>query len=229
MGSQATHQHHIIMALITLPNGTETTLREQFIGMPPKKHDPNPDKSEVIQHIIQTLGCDLERARRAFDSIRCADSRVILFDRVGRVWHGAEWLSGSTDENHAKANRRQLQMTKSIDVIKDQLRRLQGDVLKMSSKRRKGGSDEALDLAHQAMASIEEIDGKLTKINRSICDIETAIHPVLGRVPTKDEFNSLLARFETLLARHDSLEHLILYPGASSPDADTSSDSNQPS
>ncbi len=215
------------MALITLPNGTETTLREQFIGMPPKKHDPNPDQSEVIQHIVQTLGCDIERARRAFDSVRCTDSRVILFDRVGRVWHGAEWLSGSTDENHAKANRRQLQMTKSIDVIKEQLRRLQGDVLKMSSKRRKGGSDDALDLAHQAMASIGEIETKLTKISQSIYSIETTIHPMMGRVPTKDEFNSLLARFETLLARHDSLEHLILYPSAS--DADTSSDSTQPS
>lgn len=216
------------MALITLPNGTETTLREQFIGMPPKKHDPNPDKSEVIQHIVQTLGCDVERARRAFDSVRCTDSRVILFDRVGRVWHGAEWLSGSTDENHAKANRRQLQMTKSIDVIKEQLRRLQGDVLKMSSKRRKGGSDEALDLARQAMASIEEIDTKLTKISQHIYEVDTRTHPMMGRVPTKDEFNSLLARFETLLARHDSLEHLILYPSASS-DADTSSDSTQPS
>lgn len=217
------------MALITLPNGTETTLREQFIGMPPKKHSPNPDQSEVIQHIVQTLGCDIERARRAFDSIRCKTSRVIIYDKVSRTWHGAEWISESTESNQISSNRRLVQLVKLTDHLKDQIKGIKDDIASVRSIRRtKAHSDEALDLVHQAMASIGEIDSKLTKISQHICEIDTRTHPMMGRVPTKDEFNSLLARFETLLARHDSLEHLILYPSASS-DADTSSDSTQPS
>ena len=72
-----------------LPNGS--TLRATFREMPPKRHNLNSEKSELLAHIIETVGCGLVEANRAFGSMRNVKSQVLVFDRVQRVWHGCDW------------------------------------------------------------------------------------------------------------------------------------------
>ena len=59
--------------------------------MPPKRHNLNSEKSELLAHIVQTVGCGLVEANRAFGSMRNVKSQVLVFDRVQRVWHGCDW------------------------------------------------------------------------------------------------------------------------------------------
>ena len=72
-----------------LPNGS--TLRATFREMPPKRHNLTLEKSELLAHIVETIGGGLAEANRAFNSMRNVKSQVLVFDRVERVWHGCDW------------------------------------------------------------------------------------------------------------------------------------------
>ena len=72
-----------------LANGT--TLRSEFREMSPKGHHAEVEESEVLSHIAGKLGCDLERASRAFNSMRNPKSRVLVFDAMHRQWKGCDW------------------------------------------------------------------------------------------------------------------------------------------
>ena len=73
-----------------LPNGS--TLRATFRDMPPKRHDMNLEKSELLAYIVQTIGGGVAEANRAFNSMRNVKSQVLVFDRIQRVWHGCDWM-----------------------------------------------------------------------------------------------------------------------------------------
>ena len=60
--------------------------------MPPKTHNSDPEKSELLAHIVQTIGCGMAEANRAFNSMRNVKSQVLVFDRIHRVWHGCDWM-----------------------------------------------------------------------------------------------------------------------------------------
>lgn len=62
-----------------------------FRTMPPKTHNSDPEKSELLAHIVQTIGCGTVEANRAFNSMRNVKSQVLVFDRIHRVWHGCDW------------------------------------------------------------------------------------------------------------------------------------------
>lgn len=72
-----------------LPNGS--TLRATFREMPPKRHNLNLEKSELLAHIIETIGVGVAEANRAFNSMRNVKSQVLVFDQIERVWHGCDW------------------------------------------------------------------------------------------------------------------------------------------
>ena len=52
----------------------------------------NLEKSELLAHIVQTIGCGMAEANRAFNSMRNVKSQVLVFDRIHRVWHGCDWM-----------------------------------------------------------------------------------------------------------------------------------------
>jgi hypothetical protein len=79
-------------------NGKHHTLRGLFSTMEPKQHHPDPTRSQVLANIMQVIGCDLETARRSFNSMRQPKSAVIIFDRHTASWHGCEWVNQSTEE-----------------------------------------------------------------------------------------------------------------------------------
>jgi len=72
-----------------LSNGS--TLRSTFREMPPKRHNLNSEKSELLAYIVETIGGGLVEANRAFGSMRNVKSQVLVFDRTHRVWHGCDW------------------------------------------------------------------------------------------------------------------------------------------
>jgi len=82
-----------------LENGS--THRSMFRLMEPLHHDADPNRSQVLAHIMVNMQCDLGRASRAFNSMRHPKSKVLVFDHVHRMWKGCDWLP--SDENSKDA------------------------------------------------------------------------------------------------------------------------------
>jgi len=112
-----------------LENGT--TLRSQFSEMEPKRHHREMEESELLAHIAGKLGCDLERASRAFDSMRNTKSRVLVFDAVHGQWRGCDWKPAdkAAFEQMLRDDQRALER-KSIHEAKER-RRLESIVEKL--------------------------------------------------------------------------------------------------
>jgi len=68
------------------------TLRQLFRDMPPKSHNMDQSKSDVLAYISQQLNSDMLIAIRAFNSMRNPNSKVLVFDSIERVWMGCDWL-----------------------------------------------------------------------------------------------------------------------------------------
>lgn len=98
-----------------LPNGS--TLRATFREMPPKRHNLNSEKSELLAHIVQTVGCGLVEANRAFGSMRNVKSQVLVFDRVQRVWHGCDWQPSDEEAQKDLESRKFSDMRREIAQI----------------------------------------------------------------------------------------------------------------
>ena len=97
------------------PNGS--TLRATFREMPPKRHNLNSEKSELLAHIVQTVGCGLVEANRAFGSMRNVKSQVLVFDRVQRVWHGCDWQPSDEEAQKDLESRKFSDMRREIAQI----------------------------------------------------------------------------------------------------------------
>ena len=101
-----------------LKNGS--THRSMFRLMPPLHHDADPGRSQVVAHIMENMRCDMGRAVAAFNSMRNAKSRVIVFDHIHRMWKGCDWQP--SDEDSAKG------------MLLSELRALQRRVAAMDSE-----------------------------------------------------------------------------------------------
>lgn len=78
-----------------LENGS--THRSLFRLMPPLHHDADPNRSQVLAHIVENTGWDMGRAIRAFNSMRNPRSKVLVFDTIHRMWKGCDWLPADKD------------------------------------------------------------------------------------------------------------------------------------
>lgn len=78
-----------------LENGS--THRSLFRLMGPLHHDADPNRSQVLAHIMENTGWDLGRAIRAFNSMRHPKSKVLVFDQIHRMWKGCDWVPGDKD------------------------------------------------------------------------------------------------------------------------------------
>lgn len=82
-----------------LENGA--THRSMFRLMEPLHHDADPNRSQVLAHIMANMQCDLGRASRAFNSMRHPKSKVLVFDHVHRMWKGCDWLPENENSKDA--------------------------------------------------------------------------------------------------------------------------------
>ena len=82
-----------------LENGA--THRSMFRLMEPLHHDADPNRSQVLAHIMANMQCNLGRASRAFNSMRHPKSKVLVFDHVHRMWKGCDWLPENENSKDA--------------------------------------------------------------------------------------------------------------------------------
>jgi hypothetical protein len=139
-----------------LPSGK--TPRTMFSQMPPKRHDLDPIKSEVLAYIGQEMGCDLAAAIRAFNSMRHPKCRVLVFDKIERQWKGCEFRPSDAETSELSIIREHRAFERQLAVLKSTVRRLQDDVeglKRKTAKRTKGkrNDDRKADEPHEEQAT----------------------------------------------------------------------------
>lgn len=144
-----------------LENGT--TLRSQFSEMDPKRHHREMEESELLAHIAGRLGCDLERASRAFDSMRNTKSRVLVFDAVHGQWRGCDWKPAdkAAFEQMLRDDQRALER-KSIHEAKTR-RQLEASVEKLLARvqkleNRESNLEETIENLEHLLARVESLE-----------------------------------------------------------------------
>jgi hypothetical protein len=85
--------------------------------MPPKRHNLNSEKSELLAYIVETVGGGLVEANRAFGSMRNVKSQVLVFDRVQRVWHGCDWQPSDEEAQKDLESRKLSDLRREIAQI----------------------------------------------------------------------------------------------------------------
>jgi len=116
-----------------LENGS--TLRSMFRLMPPQRHDADPDRSEVLRHIRENLGCDLGRAIRAFNSMRNKKSMVLTYDMVHRQWRGCDWVPPEDADKVTLLTRTINELKRELAYLKTTVRRHEKEIGLLERKR----------------------------------------------------------------------------------------------
>lgn len=144
-----------------LENGT--TLRSQFSEMEPKRHHREMEESELLAHISGKLGCDLERASRAFDSMRNTKSRVLVYDAVHGQWRGCDWKPAdkAAFEQMLRDDQRALER-KSIHEAKER-RQLEANLEKLLARvqkleKRESNLEETMENLEKLLARVEHLE-----------------------------------------------------------------------
>lgn len=115
------------------------TPRTMFSEMPPKTHDVDTSKSEVLAYICEQMGCDMAKAVRLFNSMRHPKCRVLVFDKVERQWKGCSYRPGDAETSELSMLREHRSLERQVAAVRSELRRLARDVenLKKNSCRKK--------------------------------------------------------------------------------------------
>ena len=136
--------------------------------MPPKRHNLNSEKSELLAHIVETIGGGLVEANRAFGSMRNVKSQVLVFDRTHRVWHGCDWKP-SDEEAQKDLESRKLsdlrreiaQLWKAINALrkgKQRKRKQKADDEKSAQPELEPVADSSIDDLLAKYRSLSETD-----------------------------------------------------------------------
>lgn len=117
-----------------LPTGK--TPRTMFSEMPPKTHDVDTAKSEVLAYICQEMSCDMSQAIRLFNSMRHPKCRVLVFDKIERQWKGCSFRPSDAQTSEVSILREHRSLERQVAAVRSELRRLSKEVetLKKSSK-----------------------------------------------------------------------------------------------
>jgi len=125
-----------------LENGS--THRSMFRLMGPLHHDADPNRSQVLAHIMENTGWDMGRAIKAFNSMRHPKSKVLVFDQIHRMWKGCDWVPQDKDSKD------------SMFIV--ELRTLQRRVAAMDSELRKATKE--IKRLNKKLANLGEQDGE---------------------------------------------------------------------
>lgn len=192
------------MSYITTPDGRTTTLRALFSGMPPKTHHKDPESSEVLAYIREALGCDLDGAIRAFDSMRGRSSKVLIYSRTHATWHGAEWTSEDQKEGERVILRRITKNERRLEETQGEIRRL---------KRTVENIDETLNKLIEQSSSgpdlsklQQEVYNLGIELMRLRMDPESGESKFADREKSVESFRNLYSTTDWLSARLDALE-----------------------
>lgn len=144
-----------------LSNGS--TLRSTFREMPPKRHNLNAEKSELLAYIVEAIGGGLVEANRAFGSMRNVKSQVLVFDRTHRVWHGCDWKPSDEEAQKDLESRKFSDIRREIAQIWKAINALRkGKQRKRKQKENQPASaDPETSSADDLTADLKEIFGNL--------------------------------------------------------------------
>lgn len=148
-----------------LENGA--THRSMFRLMEPLHHDADPNRSQVLAHIMANMQCDLGRASRAFNSMRHPKSKVLVFDHVHRMWKGCDWLPENENSKdamilveHRALERRVIAMDGELKKALKEIKRLNKQMADLYTDAKEMGKSTADDGLEESMAELREIFGK---------------------------------------------------------------------
>jgi hypothetical protein len=112
-----------------------------FSEMPPKTHDVETAKSEVLAYICQEMSCDMSKAVRLFNSMRHPKCRVLVFDKIERQWKGCSFRPSDAETSEVSMLREHRSLERQVAAVRSELRRLAKEVealAKSNKSKRKG-------------------------------------------------------------------------------------------
>jgi hypothetical protein len=115
-----------------LENGA--THRSMFRLMPPLHHDADPNRSQVLAHIAENMQCDMGRAIRAFNSMRHPKSKVLVFDKVHRMWKGCDWLPSHDDSKDAMILVEHRALERRVAAMDSELRKALKEIKRLNKQ-----------------------------------------------------------------------------------------------
>lgn len=154
-------------------DGKTTTLRAQFSSMPPMTHDPNPEDSDVLAHIMETMDVPMEVAQKAFNSMRNPSSRVLIYDRVHAVWHGCEWLPDTEKDADLMMNRKLGEIKKDIQRDKTWTRKREKEIKKLNED-----MDEIYARVDAINATMAELNNLLPNFEKTLGEIRQEVKAI---------------------------------------------------
>lgn len=154
-------------------DGKTTTLRAQFSSMPPMTHNPNPEDSDVLAHIMETLNVPMEAAQKAFNSMRNPSSRVLIYDRVHAAWHGCEWLPDTEKDADLMMNRKLGEIKKDIQRDKTWTRKREKEIKKLNED-----MDEIYARVDAINATMAEWKNLLPNLEKAIAEIRQEVKAI---------------------------------------------------
>ena len=154
-------------------DGKTTTLRAQFSSMPPMTHNPNPEDSDVLAHIMETLDVPMEVAQKAFNSMRNPSSRVLIYDRVHAAWHGCEWLPDTEKDADLMMNRKLGEIKKDIQRDKTWTRKREKEIKKLNED-----MDEIYARVDAINATMAEWKNLLPSLEKTLGEIRQEVKAI---------------------------------------------------
>jgi hypothetical protein len=136
-----------------------------FRLMEPLHHDADPNRSQVLAHIMENMQCDLGRAIRAFNSMRHPKSKVLVFDHVHRMWKGCDWLPSNENSKdamilveHRALERRVIAMDGELKKALKEIKRLNKQMadLYTDAKEMDDGTTNWLDEMKKTLGTTDE-------------------------------------------------------------------------
>lgn len=202
-------------------DGKTTTLRAQFSSMPPMTHNPNPEDSDVLAHIMETLNVPMEVAQKAFNSMRNPSSRVLIYDRVHAAWHGCEWLPDTEKDADLMMNRKLGEIKKDIQRDKTWTRKREKEIKKLN---------EDMD---EIYARVDAINATMAEWKNLLPNLEKALGEIRQEVKAISDLKAEVGSKYRFLIGSDELqdERLAVLEKRLGIDylAGTPADSTQPS
>ena len=126
-----------------LENGS--THRSMFRMMPPHHHDADPNRSQVLAHIMANMQCDMGRAMAAFNSMRNPKSRVLVFDHIHRMWKGCDWVPADNESKDSMFIVEVRTLQRRVVAMDSELKKAVKEIKRLNKKlaNRESGEDSS--------------------------------------------------------------------------------------
>lgn len=115
-----------------LENGA--THRSLFRLTPPLHHDVDPKRSQIVAYIMENTGWEVGRAVAAFNSMRNPRSRVLVFDKVHRVWKGCDWIPSKDNVSQEMILSEHRALERRVIAMDAELRKATREIAKLTKQ-----------------------------------------------------------------------------------------------